>query len=59
MKKFYSSKRLLKMAGGGDAPFTYPLDPPLRIGVQKCNVTLMRMRLKQFSFYGFFNQESD
>ena len=29
MEKIYSSKALLKMAGGGDAFPTSPLDPPL------------------------------
>ena len=29
MKKFYSSKALLKMAGGGMHPPHPPLDPPL------------------------------
>ena len=29
MEKFYSFKALLKMAGGGDASPTSPLEPPL------------------------------
>ena len=33
IKKFYSSKALLKMAGEGNAPSTSsPLDPPLPVG---------------------------
>ena len=33
MEKFYSSKALLKMAGGGCIPHIPPLDPPLGLNV--------------------------
>ena len=35
MEKFYSSKTLLKLAGGGGASPTSPLDPPLPVSQPK------------------------
>ena len=35
MEKIYSSKGLLKMAGGGIHPPHFPLDPPLAIKLIK------------------------
>ena len=45
MEKFYSSKTLLKMAGGGDAYAaqpTSPLNPPLVVKKQKMALNFKR-----------------